>query len=51
MLIALTGTPGTGKTAIAKILEKKYKVIYLKDFEEAVTYYDEERDTNEIQMW
>ena len=39
MIIALTGTPGTGKTSISKILEKNsYKVVdlnklvYEKDF-------------------
>ncbi|AGB05202.1 putative nucleoside kinase, CMP and AMP kinase [Aciduliprofundum sp. MAR08-339] len=43
MLIALTGTPGTGKTSVAKVLEREYRVIYLKDFEDARMYYDEER--------
>ncbi len=45
MKIALTGTPGTGKTSVAKILEGKYKVIHLNDFEDARMYYDEDRDT------
>ena len=26
MIIALTGTPGTGKTSIASILNKKYEI-------------------------
>ncbi len=43
MFIALTGTPGTGKTTIAKILEKKYKVIYLKNFEDVKIGYDKSR--------
>lgn len=50
MLIALTGTPGTGKTSVARILEKDYKVIYLKDFEEARMYYDDERESYVVDM-
>ncbi len=45
MIVALTGTPGTGKTTVARILEKKYRVIYLKDFKDTRVYYDEARDT------
>ncbi len=50
MLIALTGTPGTGKTAVARILEKDYRVIYLKDFREAVLYHDDERDSDVVDL-
>jgi len=50
MLIALTGTPGTGKTSVAKILESSYKVVYLKDFKEAILYHDEDRDTDVVDI-
>ena len=45
MKIALTGTPGTGKTSVSRILENKYHVIYLNDFKDVREYYDRERDT------
>jgi len=49
MLIGLTGTPGTGKTSVSKLLEKRrgWKVIYLNDLikeEHLYTDVDEERD-------
>ncbi len=50
MIIALTGTPGTGKTAVAKILNEKYEIVYLKDFEKAKKEYDEERDSYIVDM-
>ena len=50
MLIALTGTPGTGKTSVAKILQKEYQVVYLKDYEDAVIYYDEHRDSKVVDL-
>lgn len=50
MLVALTGTPGTGKTSVAKILEKEYKVVYLKEYEDAVIYYDRDRDSNVVDL-
>ncbi|MBC7128531.1 MAG: adenylate kinase family protein [Thermoplasmatales archaeon] len=45
MKIALTGTPGTGKSSVANLLEKKgYKVIRIDDiYEKFVVGYDEER--------
>jgi adenylate kinase len=45
MKIALTGTPGTGKSSVAKLLEKRgYKVIRIDDiYEKFVVGYDEER--------
>ncbi len=45
MKIALTGTPGTGKTSVAKILKEKYRIISLNDFKDMRLYYDELRDT------
>jgi adenylate kinase len=45
MLVALTGTPGTGKTAVAKVLEGDFEIIYLKDLKEFYREYDEERDS------
>ncbi len=45
MKIALTGTPGTGKTSVANVLASKYKIIALGEFKEARVQYDEERDT------
>jgi len=45
MKVALTGTPGTGKTTAAKILEKSYYVVYLNSFKEAWEEYDDERDS------
>ena len=49
MLIGLTGTPGTGKTSVSKLLEKKrqWKVIHLNDLikeEHLYTEVDEKRD-------
>jgi adenylate kinase len=49
MLIGLTGTPGTGKTSVSKLLEKRrqWKVIYLNDLireEHLYTEVDEERN-------
>lgn len=45
MKIALTGTPGTGKTSVANLLEKKgYKVIRIEDISDKfVIGYDEKR--------
>ncbi len=45
MIVALTGTPGTGKTSVAKILEKNFKVVYLKNFKDARIGYDADRDS------
>lgn len=50
MLIGLTGTPGTGKTSISRLLEKRrgWKVIYLNDLikeEHLYSEVDEERDS------
>ncbi len=50
MRFALTGTPGTGKTTLAKILESSYRVIYLKDFESARVGYDEKRDSYVVDL-
>jgi adenylate kinase len=50
MLIALTGTPGTGKTSVAKVLEKNYRVIYLKTYKDAILYHDDDRDTDVIDI-
>ena len=50
MLIALTGTPGTGKTSVAKVLEGEYRVIYLKEYREAWMYWDGERDSYVIDL-
>lgn len=49
MLIGLTGTPGTGKTSVSRLLEKRkgWKVIYLNDLikeEHLYSEVDEERD-------
>lgn len=49
MLIGLTGTPGTGKTSVSRLLEKKrhWKVIHLNDLikeEHLYTEIDEKRD-------
>jgi adenylate kinase len=49
MLIGLTGTPGTGKTSVGKLLEKSrgWKVIYLNDLikeEKLYSEVDEKRD-------
>ena len=50
MLIGLTGTPGTGKTSVSKLLEKcrGWKVVYLNDLikeEHLYSEVDEERDS------
>lgn len=49
MLIGLTGTPGTGKTSVSKLLEKRsgWKIIYLNDLikeEHLYTEVDKKRD-------
>jgi adenylate kinase len=49
MLIGLTGTPGTGKTSVSRLLEKRrgWKVIYLNDLikeDHLYTEVDEKRD-------
>jgi adenylate kinase len=50
MLIGLTGTPGTGKTSVSRLLEKKrnWKVIHLNDLiieKHLYTETDEKRDS------
>ncbi len=45
MKVALTGTPGTGKTTVAELLREKYRVVHLNEFTEARREYDESRDT------
>jgi len=54
MIIALTGTPGTGKTAMAAVLASRgYSVIDLTELAEtsgARTSYDEEMDTWEVDL-
>ena len=46
MKIALTGTPGVGKTSVAKILEGRYEVLHLSDMVERFTIgYDKERQS------
>jgi|TARA_B100001964_G_scaffold245727_1_gene335269 adenylate kinase len=54
MIIALTGTPGTGKTTISKTLSKKlnFKYISLTDIitPEIIEYHDTVRKCNEIDI-
>ncbi|NYT20150.1 MAG: AAA family ATPase [Methanosarcinales archaeon] len=49
MIIGLTGTPGTGKTSVCRILENRgYRVIHMNDLIKSEHLYseiDEERDT------
>ncbi len=49
MLIALTGTPGTGKTSVAKILKKKYRVVEISEIVKKdpslILYRDEKRNS------
>lgn len=54
MIIALTGTPGTGKTTIASALrEKGYDVLditaYIKE-NDLLEEYDEKRDTHDVDV-
>ncbi|MDD5503015.1 MAG: adenylate kinase family protein [Candidatus Thermoplasmatota archaeon] len=54
MIIAISGTPGCGKTSVAKVLRKqKYSVIDLKKFaieNGCVSGVDKKRDTREIDV-
>jgi adenylate kinase len=54
MLVALSGTPGTGKTSVSKILKQKgYKIIDLNQFANElgfITGFDNKRDTKIIDM-
>ena len=47
MIVGITGTPGTGKSAVSKILEEEYKVIHINELVKEMGFYDgvdEERD-------
>ncbi|MBL7051542.1 MAG: AAA family ATPase [Nanoarchaeota archaeon] len=53
MIIVFTGTPGTGKSSLAKALAKKLKYPYLDvnkviDKENLIIEYDKERDSNVV---
>lgn len=54
MRVALTGTPGTGKTTIAELLRKKgYNVTdlnFLAKEKECIIGYDKERDTKIVDL-
>ncbi|OGS49114.1 MAG: hypothetical protein A3K68_01670 [Euryarchaeota archaeon RBG_16_68_13] len=54
MLIAITGTPGTGKTSACDILARRgYAVIDLDEFarrEDCIVGRDEERETDEVDV-
>ncbi|HHO57422.1 MAG TPA: toxin [Thermoplasmatales archaeon] len=46
MKVAITGTPGVGKTSVAEELKKHYEVIHLSDLVDKFAIgYDEERDS------
>ncbi len=54
MLIAITGTPGTGKTSVAEILEKKgYKIVDINNFavdKKCILKKDKKRDSNVVDI-
>ncbi len=54
LVIALTGTPGTGKTATSRLMESRgYSIIDLNELAQrsgARTDYDEERDSWEVDI-
>ncbi len=54
MIIALTGTPGTGKTTTAdKLKDRGFKIIYIKKFidENNLSFgYDEKRNSQEVDL-
>ena len=46
MKIAITGTPGVGKTSVAEELKDRYEIIHLSDLVDKFTIgYDEERES------
>jgi len=52
-MIALTGTPGTGKTTIAEELRKKYNVLDLNTFIKEnglLENFDDSRDTHDVDI-
>jgi len=53
MRIAITGTPGVGKTTVTKKLESKYKVFHLNemvDEKDLSKGFDEKRDANIVNI-
>lgn len=47
MMVSISGSPGVGKTATARVLESRFRVIYLRDLIEKEGFiigYDDERD-------
>ena len=54
MLVALTGTPGTGKNSVAEVLSRKgYYIVHLDQFAEErglIVGFDEGRGTREVDI-
>ncbi|OFV65562.1 MAG: adenylate kinase [Candidatus Syntrophoarchaeum butanivorans] len=53
MIIAITGTPGTGKSTVSSILAESYHVIHLNEIVKVMGFYsgiDEKRGSLEVEM-
>lgn len=53
MKIAISGTPGTGKTSVTKLLEKKHPIIHLNEYvkeNELTRGYDKERKSYHVDL-
>ncbi len=50
MLIALTGTPGTGKTSLSEVIRTAIDVVHIGNMRECFSEYDDERGSYVVDM-